>query len=151
VQLFSFGSHFMLEGYTADPARLGDALLLTQTLEALPLELELQRVMPAHVFAHKAQFPEDSGLSGAVLMAEGHIAMHTFPERRSLVVDVFSARDFDANKISGVVAQQFEVGRMETRLFHRGKEYPRQIEALERLLMGERDYIEARLSSFLMS
>jgi S-adenosylmethionine decarboxylase len=146
VQRFGFGSHFMLEGYTANRDKLEDSGLLTQTLESLPLELELGQALPAHVFAHSAQFQEDSGLSGAVLVSEGHIAIHTFPERRSVVVDVFSARDFDGDKVGRIVAQTFEVGRIETRLFNRGKEYPREIPALERLLLGERDYLEARLS-----
>jgi S-adenosylmethionine decarboxylase len=146
MQRFGFGSHFMLEGHSANASKLEDLSLLTRTLEAIPLELELNPSVPAHVFNHDARFQKDSGLSGAVLLAEGHIAIHTFPERHSLVVDVFSARDFDADKVARVIAQNFEVGRIETRLFNRGKEYPREIPALERLLIGERDYLEARLS-----
>ncbi len=143
---FGFGSHFMLEGHSANPSSLEDFLLLTRTLEALPIELELNPSIPAHVFMHEARFPKDRGLSGAVLFAEGHIAIHAFPGWHSLVVDAFSAKDFDADKVARVIAQNFEVGRIETRLFNRGKEYPREILALERLLIGERDYIEARLS-----
>jgi S-adenosylmethionine decarboxylase len=45
------------------------------------------------------RFGEGGGVSGVVILAESHISIHTWPERRYAAIDVFmcgAARPFDA-------------------------------------------------------
>ena len=41
------------------------------------------------------------------MIAESHIAMHTFPERRLVWADIFSCKDFDATPVLEDFKQRF--------------------------------------------
>ena len=43
------------------------------------------------------------------------------------------------------MVERFEIGRYETYLINRGKEYPRDLEMARRIVSGEREYVEARV------
>ena len=145
MELFGFGPHLMIDGYAANTAKLEDAGVLRAVLERLPTELGMHQVLEPHVFHHAGTHSEDAGLSGVVLVAESHIAIHTFPHKRFVSVDVFSCKDFDAQQTISRVVEAFDVGRFETTFINRGKEYPKDLERIERILLGERDYLEARI------
>lgn len=146
MELFGFGPHLMIDGYHANPEKLADLVLVAQLLADLPLELHMQPIMAPQVQQLDGLSPEGRGLSGVVLVAESHIAIHTFPERGFLSVDIFSCREFDVQQALAVLVERFDVGRFETHFINRGKEFPKDIAGAQRIVAGEREYLEARIA-----
>lgn len=136
----------MIDGYHANPAKLDDVELIRQVLDELPVAMEMTKIMPPHVARHTGLTPEDSGVTGVVIIAESHIAIHTFPHKGFLSVDVFSCKDFDTQKALDALVGRFEIGRFDTHFINRGKEWPKNLEEVEKILAGEREYVEARIA-----
>jgi S-adenosylmethionine decarboxylase len=145
LELFGFGPHLMIDGYHADPSKLGDESLVLEVLRRLPGQMDMTAVLPPQVFYNSGLRPQDAGLSGVVVVAESHIAIHTFPERGFVSLDVFSGKDFDSQTALAALVEVFEVGRYDTHLTNRGKEFPRDPDAVRRIVAGEREYLEARI------
>jgi S-adenosylmethionine decarboxylase len=146
LELFGFGSHLMIDGHHAEKSKLEDKDFIHSVLEKLPLEMDMHKVMPVHVMDVVGSHPEDSGITGVVIVAESHIAIHTFPEKRFVSLDVFSCKDFDTQKAVSSLVEAFQIGRFETHLINRGKEFPHDLPSIERILAGDRSYLEARIS-----
>ncbi len=61
------------------------------------------------------------GLSGVVVIAESHLAAHTWPEHQALCVDIFSCSDkIDAQIAIEFIAQQVKAGKVNQRIMERG-------------------------------
>lgn len=136
----------MIDGYHADSAKLDDLELIRGILDRLPAEMEMTKILPPHVFRYDGLKLEDAGVTGVVIIAESHIAIHTFPHKRFLSVDVFSCKDFDAQRAVQSVVASFDIGRYDTYFINRGKEFPRDLAAVEKIVQGEREYLEARIA-----
>ena len=67
--------------------------------------------------------PEDWGISGFVLIAESHISIHTFPERRYVNIDIFSCKDFNSEYAIQELKTIFEFEEIQNCLLNRGLEY----------------------------
>lgn len=145
MELFGFGPHLVVDGQHASPERLDDAALVTQALSELAGILNMTVVAPPRVERLDGS-PFEAGLSGVVLIAESHIALHTFPARGVLGMDLFSCREFDVQRAVSYLAQTFELGRYETHFNNRGREFPKDPERVSRILRGDREYLEARLA-----
>jgi len=146
MELFGFGPHLMIDGYDADPERLADRELIRRVLDELPERMEMTKVLPPAVYEYRGDTPEDQGLAGVVIIAESHIAIHTFPQRGFLSVDIFSCKDFDVKTALAYLVEAFRIGRYETYLVNRGKEYPKDPSQARMILDGEREYLEARIA-----
>ena len=146
LELFGFGPHLMIDGYDANPEKLADKDLIYKVLDELPEKMEMTKVLPPSVFEYRGQTEEDTGLTGVVIIAESHIAIHTFPKKRFISVDIFSCKDFDLKVALDYLVEAFEIGRYETYLVNRGKEYPKDAREARMILEGEREYLEARIS-----
>jgi len=89
---FGFGVHLMLDGYGCDRSKLEDINFISSFLDEYPTEMDMTKIMPPYVFRYNGSVPEDWGVSGFVLIAESHISIHTFPEKRYLSLDMFSCQ-----------------------------------------------------------
>jgi len=77
-----------LDACQCPPARLTDANLLLQELQAAVLASGLQHVAElAHTFDATPQGP--GGVTATVLLAESHVCIHTWPERGQVTLDVY--------------------------------------------------------------
>ena len=91
------GCEWLIEAHGCDAASLADARKLRTLFDRLIAALDLHPVgEPAF-----HQFPAPGGITGFSLLAESHVAVHTFPEYGSLCLNVFCCRerpdcDFDA-------------------------------------------------------
>ncbi|MEX0682560.1 MAG: S-adenosylmethionine decarboxylase [Dehalococcoidia bacterium] len=87
--------HVIIDGYGGDSDQLADENVVRVMLEEVPDMMGMTRITRPEVLRYVGSKPEDWGVSGYVMIAESHISMHTFPERRLVWADVFSCKDFD--------------------------------------------------------
>jgi S-adenosylmethionine decarboxylase len=137
--------HLVIDGLGGDPQLLADASLVQEMLEVYPDMLGMNKICPPVVVRYQGPVPEDWGISGVVIIAESHIAIHTFPKKRFLSIDIFSCKAFDMSKALKKLAEVFEIGRYETYMIQRGKEFPKDPELARQIVLGEREYLEARV------
>jgi S-adenosylmethionine decarboxylase len=107
------GCEWVVEAHACDPAALSDAGALQALFTRLVDGMELHPVGEAQWH----QFP-GGGITGLALLQESHIACHTFPEYRSLCLNVFCCRPradwgFEAHLKRAFGAQSVEVRRLE--------------------------------------
>lgn len=133
-----YGMQLTLDGYDCHPENLANLDVIYQFLDHCPELIQMTKIMPPYVFKYEAQTPEDSGISGFVLIAESHISIHTYPEKAYLSLDIFSCKDFDHHKAAAYATELFGIGRHEHHLLNRGVEFPREVKKVERLLRQER-------------
>src|SRR5437867_1886907 len=82
------GQEWVIDAHGCDPEALADGARLRALFDRLVEALHL------HVVAEPAwhQFPNTGGITGMCLLSESHLACHTFPEYRSLCLNVFCCR-----------------------------------------------------------
>lgn len=84
----SLGRHILAELGGCKAARLADLSVVESAM------LEAARIAGAtivtHSFHHFAGQEGGQGVSGAVIIAESHLAIHTWPEHRFAAVDFFT-------------------------------------------------------------
>jgi S-adenosylmethionine decarboxylase len=82
------GEEWVVDATGCDPSSLASGLRLQQLFDALIESLSLHPVAPATWH----QFPGPGGWTGYVLLAESHLAVHTFPEHGTLCLNLFCCR-----------------------------------------------------------
>jgi S-adenosylmethionine decarboxylase len=103
-----------VEAHGCDAAALADVSLLQSLFDAIVREMNLHPVAP---FAwHK--FPEPGGVTGMALLSESHLTCHTFPEYRSVCLNLFCCRqrpdwDFQSALRERLGAAHVQVRRIE--------------------------------------
>lgn len=133
-----YGMHLTLDGYDCNPERLANLDSIYEFLDRCPDLISMTKIMPPYVFKYQAHVPEDSGLSGFVLIAESHISVHTYPEKGYLSLDIFSCKDFNHHQAVAYATELFGISRHELNLLNRGVEFPREVKKVENLLRHER-------------
>ena len=118
--------HLIIEGRGGDWHRLQDLAALYQQLDSLPDLIEMTKITPPIVTRYVGSVPADWGISGFVMIAESHIAVHTFPQRGEVSIDVFSCKAFDATRVSDFFVEAFGLSEVETCILRRGLEYGRE-------------------------
>jgi S-adenosylmethionine decarboxylase len=82
------GCEWVIEALGCDIERLTDLAQLQSVFDDLIGGLSLHPVSPAQWH----QFPGPGGITGLCLLAESHLACHTFPEFGSICLNVFCCR-----------------------------------------------------------
>ena len=79
------GDEWVVEAFGCDAERLADRTVIGALLDRIVQELDLRPVGAGqwHVF------PPPAGITGMILLAESHLTVHTFPEHRSLCLNLF--------------------------------------------------------------
>jgi len=108
------GTQWIVEAFGCDAAALRDRASLDALFDEMVRDLGLHPVQPSvwHTFDGAG------GLTGFVLLAESHIACHTFPEHESLCLDLFCCRprvrwDFERGLAAAVGASRVVVRHVE--------------------------------------
>lgn len=84
--------------------------------------LEAARVAQATIITDSFHRFEPHGLSGVVVIAESHIAIHTWPERRYAAIDVFTCNSrLMVDKAARFLANAFEAREVRKSDFTRGE------------------------------
>lgn len=85
----NLGTHYLAEFFNCDRSKIDDMAFIERVMiEAT--ELSGGRMIKP--FFH--QF-SPQGISGVIVIAESHFAIHTWPEHGYAAVDLFSCSDFD--------------------------------------------------------
>ena len=122
-----YGPHLILEGYDSPKRKLGSVGFIYRTLDEFPALIGMTKIMPPHVQKHLSPGDPCWGISGFVIIAESHIAIHTYPEIGFFALDVFSCKDFDVEKAVRFAARKFSLTRYDHKLLNRGEDYPKDI------------------------
>jgi S-adenosylmethionine decarboxylase proenzyme len=85
----TIGRHLIAELYRCDPQRLADLALVQRSM------LEAAGAIGATILGNAFHHFSPSGVSGAVVIAESHLSIHTWPEHGYGAVDVFTCGDMD--------------------------------------------------------
>jgi S-adenosylmethionine decarboxylase len=115
-----FGPHLIIDGSRCDTRKLGDRILVEQVLNAYPDAIGMTKIGGPYMFEYQAPDPAYSGVSGLVVIAESHIALHTFPELDYFTLDIFSCKNFDHEKAIAYIRDAFDVKEMDRMLVQRG-------------------------------
>ena len=115
--------HLVIDGYKGDPDKMWDVDLVRRFLDEYPATLGMTKICEPQVQEYHGPKPEDSGVSGFVIIAESHISIHTFPHRDYVNVDVFSCKAFDNERALRDVKALFSLGEVRTWVIDRGLEH----------------------------
>ena len=130
--------HVTIDGFGGNPAQLASEGLVRELLDRYPGEIGMTKISEPHVFEYHGEKPDDWGVSGFVLIAESHIAIHTFPEHRQVWVDIFSCKGFDAIPAIDRIVDAFGLESTRINTLERGLEYPHDVDASIPLNRNER-------------
>jgi S-adenosylmethionine decarboxylase len=114
--------HVIIDGYGGDPDQLSDENEVGVVLDRYPEMMGMTKITQPKVIRYNGTKPEDWGVSGYVMIAESHIALHTFPERRLVWADIFSCKDFDATAVLEDLKQRFGLEQMDVTTLERNLE-----------------------------
>jgi S-adenosylmethionine decarboxylase len=109
----NLGMEWVVEAFGCDAERLADPAALAALLDEMVRSLVLLPVAPAQWH----RFPHPGGVTGLLLLAESHLAVHTFPEHGSLCLNLFCCRprpewDFNEGLARAVGAERVVVRRL---------------------------------------
>ncbi|MBI4051983.1 MAG: adenosylmethionine decarboxylase [Elusimicrobia bacterium] len=111
----SLGRHLIIELYECDPKAVGDVQRVENTMTHAAKAIHAKIVdVVFHSF-------NPQGISGVVVIAESHLAIHTWPEYHYAAVDIFTCgRSIDPWKAYPVLKREFKAKRMKAMELKRG-------------------------------
>jgi S-adenosylmethionine decarboxylase len=115
-----FGPHLIIDGSKCDTVKLADRLVIERILTDYPRAIGMTRIGGPYMFEYQAPDPAYSGVSGLVVIAESHIAIHTFPNLDYFSMDIFSCKNFDHELAIDYIRESLGVQQMDRMLVQRG-------------------------------
>ena len=111
----SLAKHVLAEFYGCDPVKINDEKYLSSLFE------EAARVSNATVIKTMLHKFSPQGVSGVVILAESHLAVHTWPEHGYAAVEIFTCGDHTTPE-AGIeyIQKQLKPKHHEVRVLDRG-------------------------------
>lgn len=99
----ALGRQILVEFYDCDQSKLNDVKFVETAL------LEAAVAARATIISHSFHKFSPHGVSGVVVIAESHIAIHTWPEYRYAAVDIFTCGEtIDPWVIQEILKESFD-------------------------------------------
>ena len=119
-----YGKHLLIEVITKNPKELTNKKLIKMVFEEISQAINVIAVLPPVIY----QFPKKSGLpkniSGGLtafcIIAESHLAIHTWPESNYFAFDLFSCKNFDEKIVIQVLKKNFIIQKLASQIIERG-------------------------------
>ncbi len=131
----SFGPELMLEFY-ASTEWLENRSFIRELLERLVVLIKMTSLAPAFVVRSDCSNPrwdppEAVGVSGFIVLAQSHIAIHTFVfnkgnkgETGYVFMSIFSCDEFDIPEVMEFLSEELGAYRLDSQLAIRGLDFP---------------------------
>jgi S-adenosylmethionine decarboxylase len=111
--------HLIIDGNASDPSILKDEKFIRNLLDTYPGKIGMTKISPPYITHYMQGKPDDWGVSGFVFIAESHISIHTFEVQGTVNIDIFSCKDFDANRVIKDLRQTLHLTHFRTQLLDR--------------------------------
>lgn len=111
--------HLIIDGYSSNSNILRSEEFIYQLLDQYPAEIGMTKICPPYVLKYVGTKPEEWGVSGFVMIAESHISIHTFVEQNYLNIDVFSCKNFDAERVIKDLSDRLQLTKIRTHVLDR--------------------------------
>ncbi len=111
--------HLIIDGHSSSPDILQSEEFIYKLLDEYPAEIGMTKISPPSVLRYVGGKPEEWGVSGFVMIAESHISIHTFVERRYVNVDVFSCKNFNTDQAIRDLTERLQLTEVKTHLLER--------------------------------
>jgi len=138
--------HLTIDGYGGDRELLGSETLVRSLLDRYPGEINMTKISEPFVLRYVGEKAEDWGVTGFVIIAESHIAIHTFPDRGYIWVDVFSCKEFETEGAVDSIIDAFGLTHVTEHIHERGLEYPHSVSEARPVSMRERINVTGELA-----
>lgn len=114
IRTKGLGTHFLAEYYNCNRSYIDD---LQRVKDIMSGAVKLSKATLIKAFYHKFS---PQGVSGIVIIAESHFAIHTWPEYNYSAVDLFSCSDFDFQVAFDYIKKEIEADRCSITSIERG-------------------------------
>ncbi|MDE1768229.1 MAG: S-adenosylmethionine decarboxylase [Candidatus Micrarchaeota archaeon] len=119
-----FGYELLLDCYNCKPKTSDNLDHCYSYLDKLVDFIGMEKQEPPSIFrTPRKTFPDKTGLSGWVPLANSSIVIHTLTKHNYVSVDVYSCGKFDPKKVIEFTKRHFEPKRIEKQFILRGKHY----------------------------
>jgi S-adenosylmethionine decarboxylase len=109
-----FGIHLLIDGYVKNGNILNPeniCSLFDDLVDALKMQYLMKPIITrVAIDENKLQTDEDEGgWSGICQITTSHISIHAWPLRNAFMMDIFSCKEFNAEKALNIVREKFHL------------------------------------------
>ena len=113
------GNHLTIDAFNCS-SDLNNKELVENILNQLPELIGMNKITEPKVVRYTHENTNESGITGFVIVAESHIAIHTYPNKKFLSADIFSCKEFNYDKAIEYIKEKFNAEKVETNVISRG-------------------------------
>lgn len=113
----NYGKHLLVEVICQNKKYLSSKVFIKKFILDLISQLNLIAMAPPKLFKFP---PPGGGVTGFCVIAESHIAIHTWPEKNYFTFDIFSCRDFNEKNVENIIRRSFKIKTMHQQVLERG-------------------------------
>lgn len=117
------GLHLTLDMSQCNADKLKDISLVYNLLNNLPKTIGMTKMTLPYVVKWLDLNATIEGISGFIMIAESHIAIHTFPEKYFAFADIFSCKDFDIVQCVEEFTKLFQPKSFKKNILKRGLDF----------------------------
>jgi S-adenosylmethionine decarboxylase len=119
-----YGKHLLVEVITKNPKELTDKKLIKKVFEEIVKAVNITPVLKPVIYQFPAKLKAPKKLKGGLtafyIIAESHLAIHTWPENNYFAFDLFSCKDFDERIVIQILKKNFSLKKLFSQIIERG-------------------------------